>query len=138
MIELTVSDLIAFIDALKDRSENEVINLKQQLEDAKDDLRDKQNRIEELYGQTEELKRGMPRPELVKFIDYLMKYQPAAAAAYFRDIVPTGKKIEAIKAVRGATNFGLKEAKDWVEACMDEYKIDPVANNNDAPWPLPF
>lgn len=27
-----------------------------------------------------------------------------------------GRKIEAIKVLRGMTNMGLKEAKDWVEA----------------------
>jgi len=35
--------------------------------------------------------------------------------------IATGRKINAIKELRGATGCGLKEAKDAVEAIWDEY-----------------
>jgi ribosomal protein L7/L12 len=44
----------------------------------------------------------------------------------FHSAVGGERKIPMIKFVRTLTGWGLKEAKEWVEANIDDYRIRPV------------
>ena len=67
-------------------------------------------------------------------------FLPADAEQEIRDILVDGKKIVAIKRVRTITGWGLKEAKDYVEALQMGMPVEPLAqpgnSRGDVPPPV--
>jgi|GEM_PF-6455264 len=62
---------------------------------------------------------GRPVGEVDRLLVVYKVQLPDEARAQIRKMLKTGRLIEAIKVLRGATNLGLKEAKDIVEAMRE-------------------